>query len=106
MARGRQATSSAGPVRRAWIRLGLIGAPARQVFFTVVSREEKFKAKNVIDVVVFRGSDALYGWLFDSLQILGMKLAAIALCALPVAAGWLVLSARMGRAHERHAVHG
>ena len=83
-----------------------IANPARQVFFTVVGREEKYKAKNLIDVVVYRGSDALYGWLFDSLQALGMKLAAIALCALPVAAGWLWLSRWLGQAHERRAAAG
>jgi len=80
-----------------------IANPARQVFFTVVAREEKYKAKNLIDVVIYRGSDALYGWVFDSLQVLGLKLGAIALCALPVVAGWLVLSAALGRAQERRA---
>jgi AAA family ATP:ADP antiporter len=77
-----------------------IANPARQVFFTVVTREEKYKAKNLIDVVIYRGSDALYGWVFDSLQGLGLKLATIALCALPVTAGWLVLSAALGRTQE------
>ena len=71
-----------------------IANPARQVFFTVVERGEKYKAKNFIDVVVFRGSDALYGWVFDSLQAIGLKLGVVALCALPVAAGWLALSLR------------
>jgi AAA family ATP:ADP antiporter len=80
-----------------------IANPARQVFFTVVTREEKYKAKNLIDVVVYRGSDALYGWVFDSLQFLGLKLGAVALCALPVTAGWLVLSAALGRTQERRA---
>ena len=80
-----------------------IANPARQVFFTVLNREEKYKAKNLIDVVIYRGSDALYGWVFDSLQALGLKLGAIALVALPVAAGWLVLSAVLGRAQERRA---
>ena len=80
-----------------------IANPARQVFFTVVGREEKYKAKNLIDVVIYRGSDALYGWVFDSLQALGLKLGAIALCALPVAAGWLVLSAALGRTQARRA---
>ena len=78
-----------------------IANPARQVFFTVVGREEKYKAKNMIDVVVYRGSDALYGWIYDSLQALGLKLGAIALCALPIAAGWLVLSTALGRTQER-----
>ncbi len=80
-----------------------IANPARQVFFTVLNREEKYKAKNLIDVVIYRGSDALYGWVFDSLQALGLKLGAIALVALPVAAGWLVLSSVLGRAQERRA---
>jgi ATP:ADP antiporter, AAA family len=80
-----------------------IANPARQVFFTVLDREEKYKAKNLIDVVIYRGSDALYGWVFDSLQALGLKLPAIALCALPVAAGWLILSWALGRTQERRA---
>ena len=83
-----------------------IANPARQVFYTVVSREEKYKAKNLVDVVVFRGSDALYGWLFDSLQALGLKLAAIAACAVPAALGWLALSAALGRAQARRAARG
>ncbi len=80
-----------------------VANPARQVFYTVLGREEKYKAKNLIDVVIYRGSDALYGWVFDSLQALGLKLGAIALVAWPVAVGWLVLSAALGRAQERRA---
>jgi AAA family ATP:ADP antiporter len=89
-------------VLQRWMNFA-VANPARQVFFTVLSREEKYKAKNLIDVVIYRGSDALYGWVFDSLVALGLKLGAIALCALPVAAGWLVLSAALGRAQERRA---
>jgi AAA family ATP:ADP antiporter len=87
-------------VAQRWMNFA-IANPARQVFFTVVGREEKYKAKNLIDVVIYRGSDALYGWVYDSLQALGLKLGAIALCVLPVAAGWLVLSIALGRAQER-----
>ena len=87
-------------VAQRWMNFA-IANPARQVFFTVVGREEKYKAKNLIDVVIYRGSDALYGWIYDSLQALGLKLGAIALCALPVAAGWLVLSTALGRTQER-----
>jgi AAA family ATP:ADP antiporter len=83
-----------------------IANPARQVFFTVVGREEKYKAKNMIDVVVYRGSDALYGWVYGSLQALGLKLAAIALIALPVAALWAALSTALGRTQERLAEKG
>jgi len=80
-----------------------IANPARQVFFTVVDREDKYKAKNLIDVVVYRGSDALYGWVYDTLHAVGLKIGAIALCALPVAVAWLILSMALGRSQERHA---
>ncbi len=89
-------------VAQRWMNFA-ISNPARQIFYTVVGREEKYKAKNLIDVVVFRGSDALYGWVFDSLQFLGLKLGAIALCALPVALGWTALSMALGRTQERRA---
>jgi AAA family ATP:ADP antiporter len=93
-------------VAQRWMNFA-IANPARQVFFTVVAREEKYKAKNFIDVVVYRGSDALWGWLFETLQAIGLKLGAIALCAIPVAAAWLALSTALGRAHERRAAqHG
>jgi AAA family ATP:ADP antiporter len=90
-------------VAQRWMNFA-IANPARQVFFTVVGRDEKYKAKNMIDVVVFRGSDALYAPLFDGLQALGLKIGGIALCSLPVAIGWLALSMRLGRNQERLAI--
>jgi ATP:ADP antiporter, AAA family len=93
----------AAQVAQRWIHFALAN-PARQVFYTVLDREAKYKAKNLIDVVVYRGSDALYGWVFDSLQYLGLKLGGIALVAAPIAAIWLVLSAALGRAQERRAM--
>ena len=89
-------------VAQRWLNFA-IANPARQVFFTVVGREEKYKAKSFIDVVVYRGSDALWGWLFESLQAIGLKLGAIAVCAIPVVAGWLALSTLLGQMHERRA---
>jgi AAA family ATP:ADP antiporter len=89
-------------VAQRWMNFA-IANPARQVFFTVVGREEKYKAKNLIDVVIYRGSDALYGWVYDSLQALGLKLGVIALVAWPVVLAWLVLSVALGRAQERRA---
>jgi AAA family ATP:ADP antiporter len=80
-----------------------VANPARQVFFTVVDREEKYKAKNLIDVVIYRGSDALYGWVFDLLQTAGLKLEGISLVALPIVAAWLILSIALGRVQERRA---
>ncbi|MDD5249061.1 MAG: hypothetical protein PHY45_08750 [Rhodocyclaceae bacterium] len=89
-------------VLQRWVNFA-VANPARHILFTVVAREEKYKAKNIIDVVVYRGSDALYGWLFNSLQALGLKLGGIALCAIPAALGWLALSATLGSIQERRA---
>ena len=78
-----------------------ISNPAREVLFTVVDREEKYKAKNVIDNVVFRGSDALFGWLFTALRGAGMELGAISLATVPVTAAWLALALTLGRMQEK-----
>jgi len=78
-----------------------ISNPAREVLFTVLAREEKYKAKNVIDIVVVRGADAAGGWLFAALRSLGMELRALSLVAIPVVALCLVLSLALGRASER-----
>jgi len=62
-----------------------VAKPAREILFTVVSREEKYKAKNVIDTLVYRGGDAASGWLFAGLSGLGLSLSALAFVAAPVA---------------------
>ena len=77
--------------------------PAREVLFTVLEREEKYKAKNVIDIVVFRGADAASGWLFATLRAAGLELSAIALASVPVAAVWFALALALGRTQERRA---
>ncbi len=80
-----------------------ISNPAREVLFTVLDREEKYKAKNVIDIVVFRGADAASGWLFAALRSTGLDLWAISLATVPVAAAWFALALALGRAQERRA---
>ena len=80
-----------------------VSNPAREVLFTVLDRGEKYKAKNVIDIVVFRGADAASGWLFAALRGAGLELSAISLATVPVAAGWFALALALGRAQERKA---
>src|SRR5688500_18186148 len=80
-----------------------ISNPAREVLFTVVDREEKYKANYLIDGVVFRGGDALFGWLFNLLRNAGAELATISAATVPVAVGWLVLALTLGKAQERRA---
>jgi AAA family ATP:ADP antiporter len=78
-----------------------ISNPAREILFTALPREQKYKAKNVIDVVVFRGGDALGGWLFAGLRALGLGLPAISLLAIPAMAAWFALALALGRASSK-----
>jgi AAA family ATP:ADP antiporter len=75
---------------------------ARESLWTVVSREEKFKAKNIIDGSVFRGADMANGWLHSLLASL-MSLPALAALSAVIAAGWAALSFGLGKAQERKA---
>jgi AAA family ATP:ADP antiporter len=77
-----------------------ISNPAREVLFTAAGREEKYKAKNVIDLVVFRGGDAVSGWLFAALRGLGLDAGAISLATVPVTAAWLGLALALGKRQE------
>jgi AAA family ATP:ADP antiporter len=79
-----------------------IAKPAREMLFTVVSPEDKYKAKNFIDTVVYRGGDTASGWLFTGLSALGLGLAAIAFTAVPLAVLWAVFGIILGRARGRH----
>jgi AAA family ATP:ADP antiporter len=74
--------------------------PAREILFTVIPREDKYKAKNFMDTVVFRGGDAASGWGFAGLRGLGFDLPAIAWITVPLAAGWVGLAWVLGRRQE------
>lgn len=75
--------------------------PAREILFTVIPREDKYKSKNFMDTVVFRGGDAASGWAFAGLRGIGLDLTAIAALTVPVAAGWIGLALVLGRRQER-----
>lgn len=77
-----------------------IARPAREMLFTVIGREEKYKSKNFIDTVVYRGGDTASAWAFAGLASLGLGLSAIAFLAIPIAAGWLVTAVLVGRKQE------
>lgn len=80
-----------------------ISNPAREVLFTVLARDEKYKAKNVIDIVAVRGADAVGGWLVAGLRALGLAARELALSAIAIAAIGFVLSVALGRAQARRA---
>jgi len=78
-----------------------ITRPAREVLFTVVGRETKYKAKNFIDTVVYRAGDAVSGWVFAGLKALGLGLTGIAYIAVPLSLAWFAVAWFLGRKQEQ-----
>ncbi|MFC4353401.1 NTP/NDP exchange transporter [Fodinicurvata halophila] len=78
-----------------------ITRPSREVLFTAVPTEQRYKAKNFIDTVVYRGGDAVTGWLYAGVGALGLGLSGTALLAVPVALIWLFIGLWIGQRHDR-----
>lgn len=74
-----------------------LARPAREVLYTVLRPDEKYKAKNFIDVFVFRVADVLWAWTDRGLRTLGGAAGAL-WTGVPLAIAWLVLSVVLGRA--------
>ena len=77
-----------------------VARPTREVLFTVVAREDKYKAKSFIDTVVYRSGDQIGAWSFALLSFLGLGLTGIAFAAVPISAAWLVNGWWLGRKQE------
>ncbi|PWL38731.1 MFS transporter [Flagellimonas aquimarina] len=71
--------------------------PSKEILFTVSSFEDKYKAKNFIDTAIYRGGDALVGWLFAGLIAIGWGLGAIAFLAIPISFLWSFIGYRLGK---------
>ncbi len=71
--------------------------PAREMLYVVLGKEEKYKAKNFIDTVVYRGGDAVSAWAYTGLKATGLNPAAIALVAVPLAGVWAWISFNLGK---------
>lgn len=78
-----------------------IARPAREILFTSSDREDRYKAKNFIDTVVYRGGDQVASWSYAGLLGVGFALGQMAIVAIPLSVAWLVLSYWLGRAHQR-----
>jgi len=73
--------------------------PSREVLFTAVTPEEKYKAKAFIDTIVFRGGDAAAIWAYDAVRSLAPPLWAVTAAMLVVCAGWTGLAWFAARRH-------
>ena len=75
--------------------------PAREMLYVVLSREEKYKAKNFIDTVVYRGGDAVSSWIYTGFRGIGLSLSAIAWIAVPLSLIWAWTAYGLGERQGR-----
>jgi len=78
-----------------------ISKPAREVLFTVVSREEKYKAKNFIDTAISRGGDAATGWIVNAVKAFGATTTQLAWILVPISILWGWLGWGLARHEEQ-----
>jgi len=78
-----------------------VARPTREVLYTVVTREDRYKAKNFIDTFVYRGGDQIGAWSYALLGWLGLSMAGIAFVAAPLAGIWLAVGYWLGREQSR-----
>jgi len=82
------------------LNYGLLG-PVKEMLFTVVDRQTKYKSKNFIDTVVYRGSDVTASWLFKGMMTAGLTISQAAWLYLPLMAVWGVGAWQLGKAYTR-----
>ena len=75
--------------------------PTREVLFTVVPREDKYKAKSFIDTVIYRTGDQVGAWSFAALSFLGLAMTGVAIVAVPISIAWLLNALWLGRKQEQ-----
>jgi AAA family ATP:ADP antiporter len=71
--------------------------PAREVLFTVLRREDKYKAKSLIDTFGYRFGDQIGAWSYPLMRWFGLGLAGISWVAVPLGAIWCTLGIWLGR---------
>ena len=71
--------------------------PAREVLYTVVPREEKYKAKSFIDTFVYRAGDPIGAWFYKALTAARDPAQRVLLASVPVAMLWIVVCVVLGR---------
>jgi ATP:ADP antiporter, AAA family len=77
-----------------------LARPAREVLFTSLPREDRYKAKSFIETVVYRGGDQVASVAYAGLAGLGLSMTGIAIVAVPISTVWLGLSVWLGRRQE------
>lgn len=71
--------------------------PAREILFTVLRREDKYKAKSLIDTFGYRLGDQIGAWSYKGLHEVGLNISATSFLATPLIAFWCGLTIWLGR---------
>jgi AAA family ATP:ADP antiporter len=71
------------------------------MLYTVAAPEEKYKAKSFIDTVVYRGGDAIGGWVKRALDVIAEHPAIAMVIGAVIALGWAATGAWLGRQEQR-----
>ena len=80
-----------------------VARPTRELLYTVVTRDDKFKAKAFIDTFVYRAGDQIGAWTYVLMGIIGLGMTGIAFAAVPLSAVWLGLALWLGNQQEAKA---
>ena len=80
-----------------------VARPTRELLYIVIPREDKYKAKNLIDTFVYRVGDQLAAFSMGKLTGMGLAMAGTALVAAPLALVWLVIGWWLGKQQEARA---
>jgi ATP:ADP antiporter, AAA family len=75
--------------------------PTREVLFTVVAREDRYKAKSFLDTVVYRTGDQIGAWAYAGLGLFGLGIPGISATAVSLSLLWLFNSVWLGRRQEK-----
>jgi len=81
-----------------------IARPSREICFTVVPQESRYKAKNVIDTVVYRLGDFSAAWVQAGLRMLGFGMGGALGLGLVVSGIWGISALTLGQQYERRRV--
>lgn len=79
-----------------------VAVPTVNMLFTVVSAEQRYKAKNFIDTVMYRLGDLCSSWIFNILKSAGFNLVTIALVGASLGAAWILVAWVLGREFRKH----
>ncbi len=77
--------------------------PGREMLWSSLDKETKYKAKNTVDVPVYRGADVLSAQVNTAVDAAGVGATGVALLGAAVAGAWAVLGWWLGRRHDRSA---